>query len=493
MNDALGSHWLSVHSLMVVSGLVIYGITSHARKKHRHPSAAMAWLVSLVLIPYLALPLYLLLGNRKIIRDVSAAKRLPGLGFTPDLPPPTAPAAQSTRRRFQDLAAAMGLPAPGSYQALHIHQDGEQALASLIQMLERAEQSLDICTFFLGRDPVGRHISEILIRRAQAGVRVRLLLDGVGIYLGGKPDLKPLKAAGIQVALFFPPFRVPPTGGTNLRNHRKLVIADQACLWTGGRNLAAEYFCGDPDSIRNKGRWIDLSFDLSGPLVHDAQRLFEQDWELANRGSRHPSVPVTAVSLPAVPVTSFNAGPHPAQSQPPEAQVIASGPDQADDTLYSLLISSCFSAHQRILMVTPYFVPDATLLMAMTLAARRGVRVDLLMPAHSNHRLADMARHASLRDMVLAGTQVWLCPQMIHAKAVVVDDDLALAGSANLDERSMFLNFEVMIAFFESADVNRFAQWLQHQRANAVPYQARKPGVLREFGEGLLRWLAFQL
>jgi cardiolipin synthase len=273
-----------------------------------------------------------------------------------------------------------------------------------------------------------------------------------------------------------------------LRNHRKLVIADQARLWTGGRNLAAEYFSGDPDSTRQKGSWIDLSFDLAGPLVHDAQGLFEQDWALAYRGKRQAAVPLASVYP-----ESHQTEPQLPEPLSPEAQVIASGPDQADDTLYSLLISSCFSAQNRIFMVTPYFVPDATLLMALTLAARRGVRVDLLIPARSNHRLADMARHVSLRDMSLAGAQVWLCPHMIHAKAVVVDDELALAGSANLDERSMFLNFEVMFAFFESADVTRFAQWLQHQRADAVPYQAKKPGVLREFGEGLLRWLAFQL
>jgi cardiolipin synthase len=387
----------------------------------------------------------------------------------------------------------MGLPAPSSYTALHIHPQGEQALASLMQMLEQAQTSLDICTFFLGRDVVGRQITNILIQQAQAGVRVRLLLDGLGMYLGGRPDLQPLKAAGVQVALFFPPFRVPFNGGTNLRNHRKLVIADQTRLWTGGRNLAAEYFSGDPDSTRQKGSWIDLSFDLAGPLVHDAQGLFEQDWALAYRGKRQAALPLASVYPEFHQTQPHQTEPQLPEPHPPEAQVIASGPDQADDTLYSLLISSCFSAQNRIFMVTPYFVPDANLLMALTLAARRGVRVDLLIPARSNHRLADMARHVSLRDMALAGAQVWLCPHMIHAKAVVVDEELALAGSANLDERSMFLNFEVMFAFFESADVTRFAQWLQHQRVDAVPYQAKKPGVLREFGEGLLRWLAFQL
>jgi cardiolipin synthase len=143
--------------------------------------------------------------------------------------------------------------------------------------------------------------------------------------------------------------------------------------------------------------------------------------------------------------------------------------------------------------VSPYFVPDATLLMALTLAARRGIAVDLVLPCRSNHRLADMARHAALRDMSAAGARVWLIPKMIHAKAVIIDDELALAGSANLDERSLFLNYELMIAFFEPADVQRFAQWIEGHRASAPLYRARPPGVMREFAEGLIRWVAFQL
>ena len=131
--------------------------------------------------------------------------------------------------------------------------------------------------------------------------------------------------------------------------------------------------------------------------------------------------------------------------------------------------------------------------MALTLAARRGVAVDLVLPRQSNHRLADMARPAALRELSAAGAHVWLLDTMIHAKAVVIDSELALAGSANLDERSLFLNYELMIAFFEPADVHRFASWIDHQRASARRYRAQPPGLARELSEGLVRWLAFQL
>ena len=126
------------------------------------------------------------------------------------------------------------------------------------------------------------------------------------------------------------------------------------------------------------------------------------------------------------------------------AQLVASGPDQPDDTLFTLLVSSCFTSEQRILAVTPYFVPDTALLTALTLASRRGIEIDLVLPARSNHRLADFARHRSLRDLVAAGARVWLHPRMIHAKAVLIDDELALAGSANLDGRSLFLNLSLI-------------------------------------------------
>ena len=463
-------HWLTLHGLVVLLGLVIYVTVSHVRHQRRHPSAAVAWVVSLALVPYVALPLYLLLGNRKVWRDPATRVSLPATAH------PTrflAPAA-----RFQQLAGAMGLAGPVGYRQLAVHGDGHEALRALLSVMHGAVRTLDLCTFLIGRDALGDEVMAMLVSRAQAGVRVRLLIDGIGMYFAGRPNLKQLEAAGVQVTLFVSPWRSALPGRTNLRNHRKMVIADGARLWCGGRNLAAEYFVGDPRQHPARAPWVDLSFDLGGDLARQAQDRFDQDWGFATRSPQPDRTPAqTPASGLAIPV----------------AQLIPSGPDQSDDTLYSLLISGCFAAQSRIVAVTPYFVPDPTLLLALTLAARRGVAVDLLLPRRSNHRLADLARPAALRDMTAAGGRVWLTPGMIHAKTVIIDDDLALAGSANLDERSLFLNYELMIAFYERADVQRFAQWVERQRAGATLLHTQPPGFVREFSEGLVRWLVFQL
>ncbi len=463
-------HWVTLHGLIVMLGLAIYVIASHTLHQRRHPSAAVAWVVTLVLLPYVALPLYLMFGRRKLAHRRSTARN----------PPSAMPASRpdSPAARTQQLAAAMALPAAAAYQRMSIHQDGTQALQVLRDMTGAATRTLDLCTYVFAGDGLGADIAERLKQRARDGIRVRLLVDGVGAYLGGHPSFRSLSAGGVQVALFVPPLRSTLQGRTNLRNHRKMVIADGEWFWCGGRNLATEYFEGDPGASGKKKPWVDLSFDLHGALAMQAQQQFEQDWKFATRGTRARSH-------------------HPLQQDWAEGsaigQLIASGPDQVEDTLHTLLVSGFFTARKRILAVTPYFVPEPTLLMSLTLAARRGVAVDLLMPGKSNHRLADLARHRALRELVAAGARVWFSPHMIHAKAVVVDDELALAGSANLDERSLFLNYELMVAFYAMTEVEGFARWIDIQRSAATPYRARRPGFWREVAEGLLLWLAFQL
>ena len=157
------------------------------------------------------------------------------------------------------------------------------------------------------------------------------------------------------------------------------------------------------------------------------------------------------------------------------------------------LITAAYRARRRIALATPYFVPDAALLMALSMAARRGVVVDLLLPARSNHPLSDIARNRALRTLGAAGGRIWFAPLMMHAKLVVIDDILALAGSANLDSRSLFLNYELMMAFHDTAAVARFAEWFDRERGTALRYAPKQPGFIGDVADGLVLWLGFQL
>ena len=427
------SHWLSLHGLFTVAGLLVYVVVSHALQQRRHPSAAIGWVLFMLLLPYAALPLYLLFGTRKLTRASHLSQT----------------ARRTQRMDGSDVwsaltAAALGQPRPATYRALDVHADGSESLRALLEVIDGAQHTLDLCTFILGRDAVGAAVSAHLVAQARAGLRVRLLLDGVGRMLGGRPDLSALRHAGVRVELFVPPLHSPLKGRTNLRNHRKLVAADAGHLaerlWCGGRNLAAEYFEDQP----SRSAWRDLSFDLQGPLTRQAADLFQRNWVFAV-GTEAPATGASAVDIPAEEADARLA---PAAAPGESAgQIIASGPDQADDTVHALLISAAYRARTRMVLVSPYVVLDDALLMALCLAARRGVQVDLLLPARSNHRLTDIVRHRSLRALAGAGVRVWLAPHMLHAKAAVIDDVLALVGSTNLDSRSLFLNYELMVAF----------------------------------------------
>ena len=218
------------------------------------------------------------------------------------------------------------------------------------------------------------------------------------------------------------PFR----GRTNLRNHRKAVIADGSRVWAGGANIAAEYIGPTHDPLR----WRDLSFLLEGPATRHYRNIFLSDWQFATRQNPLPS---DEADFKAPEIIGHAA-----------VQVVPSGPDVNRDPLYSAMISAVFQARKYIRIVTPYFVPDETLVQALHMAVHRGVKLQILVPGKSNHWLADMARGPYLRDLQAAGGSILLYPYgMLHGKAMLVDDTLAVIGSANFDMRSLFLNYRI--------------------------------------------------
>lgn len=450
--------WLpspSQHFLAVTLALLVYVLTTRARREQRAPATAIAWVMGLLLLPYFALPAYLMFGQRKL-RPAGSAR-----------PPRSAPAGHWAA----ELIESFGLAGP-SYCAIRLHADGDTAREALWQVIDSARERLDICTFIIGDDALGQEAVERLARRARDGISVRVLLDGFGALTLPRRYFEVLRAAGAEVAVFRPIFSLRRSGPRNLRNHRKLTIADDGWLWSGGRNLAGEYFTGN---AAHPVAWRDLSFDLQGDVAAAAARQFDHDWS-----SVHAHKARSVATVPALAGGAL-------------AQFLPSGPDQTEDTVQALLIDACFRAQHRLLAITPYFVPGDGLRDALRLAARRGVQVTIAIPARSNHPLADFVRARAMRDLARAGVSFQMLPFMAHAKAVVVDEDLALTGSVNLDLRSLLLNHEAAVVFYGAAEIDWLAQWIDTTASAGEPYRARRPGLVRDVAEGLLLTIAFQL
>lgn len=458
-------HWSLIaieHGMLVLAGLLVYLTSTRITRQHRHPSAALAWVLTITLLPYIGIPLYLLIGVRKVPRAQSRPRRQPA-----------SPAATVPHWALS-LGDALALPAPTRNQTVDFQADGEIALRRLLHLVEQASHSIDICTFVLGHDAVARDLSAALGRAARRGVKVRLLLDEVGSWATPGSMLKALRDDGVELQRFMPVLQNIRRGRVNLRNHRKLVIVDGLHVWSGGRNLAAEYFVTQD----GKPVWADISFVVSGPLARQAQELYQHDWQVA---SGEVGFVDEAIATPASPDGGAL------------LQWVPSGPDHADDTLYALLMTAAYRAEQRIVLVSPYFVPDDALLTAWCMACRRGVKLTLVLPARSNHKLADVARAPSLRALMAAGADVRLYPNMLHAKAIIIDDDVAWCGSANLDSRSLFLNFELNTAFYDPQAIVWLSDWAAQLAQESTRASARQPSATRELFEGLVRIVGFQL
>jgi len=445
---------VTVHSLAILISVLTYVLTTRVERERRPPAIAIAWVLGMVALPYAALPMYLLFGRRKLPRQISrwSGKR------------------SYAQHWAEDLIESFGLP-PSAPSRVRFHRNGVESLEGLRRMLRDAERSLDLCTYLVGHDAVGREVADLLMAAVTRGVRVRFLIDGVGALQLPRAWLRTLAAGGVETTVFSPLFARKTPGPRNLRNHRKWAIADGVLLWAGGRNLAAEYFTGTGDAAP----WTDLTFELDGPAAVSAAAQFEADWDAAG------GKPARATAPAAAPDSGSR------------TQFLPSGPDQLEDTVHALLIDACFQATDRVMAVSPYFVPDVSLETAMRLAARRGVRIDLCIPAKSNHVLADFVRNRSLRALAQAGVAIHLLPGMNHAKAVVFDRSLALCGSVNLDSRSLLLNYESAVVFYDATEIDWLADWIGDLLPSARDFEVRQPGLLRDVCEGLLLTVAYQL
>lgn len=471
MAEAVSTSILS-HLLTVGGFLLAVFAIARLMRERRQPSNTLAWLFGIFLVPYVVVPLYLLFGGRKIARLAAAKSRV-----LPQVPGAKVAEEATRNHPTAHTICASGAPEPVGGNAVRLVTNGEEAFAELEKLILGAKESIHITTFILARDDTGRRLVALLAERARQGIKVRLLLDALGCFFSSRRFVDPIREAGGEVVRFMPMLPLTTRSSANLRNHRKIAVFDQHTALIGGHNLAKEYMGPHPFAKR----WTDLGAIVTGPGAALLNEVFLADWSFASHQPHeklHEELDPAAVRLEGR----------------AELQVVASGPDVNGDPLYDGIVSMIQEARTSIWIITPYFIPDEVLMRTLVLKARAGRDVTLIIPFRSNHPVTDLVRRVYLRELIEAGARVLTyMPGMLHSKALIVDDQLGLVGSANFDMRSLFVNFEIGVFLYTSPEVESLRVWAGNLVRHCIPlpsHHLERRGFVRNLTEDLARFLA---
>ncbi len=438
--------------------------------ERRQPAATVAWVLSIALLPVVGVPLYFLVGGRRIRRHIRSKLDAVGAVESPienrihpdDLPDAIASSCSMV------LTAAGAPPAVGGSRVAVI-EGGSDAYNAVLGLIEEAKDHIHAQFFILDVDVVGKRFIHALASRARAGVRIRLLLDAVGSWRALRQIVRPLRKAGGQVAEFLPALPLHRKWSAHLRNHRKLLIADGHTAFTGGMNIGKRYMAPRTDP----SLWRDSAVMITGTAVRDLQALFLDDWAFATEeagpsGNFFPP-------LPPGPAGALAGG---------GLQVVASGPDRAMRPIYQGVFTAFTLARKRIWIATPYFVPDEAISTCLENAALRGTDVRLIVPERSDLKSVWMAGRSYFDDLMAAGVRIFQYqPTLLHSKVLIVDDSVGVIGSSNVDVRSFFLNFELGVFFYGRKEIDALAAGFLKDIAGSVaivPEEfARRPRFVR--------------
>jgi cardiolipin synthase len=401
----------------------------------RTSQGAIAWALCLIMLPYITLPGYLVFGRGKFQGYVKALRA--GNSQIDHIARALEKKMRLFRVRDEEfdpkyLALEELAEVPfTSHNDATLLINGKAAFAAMFAGMEAAEEYIIVQFYIIHDDNLGGELKTLLERKARQGVRVYVLYDEIGCYHLPRAYRRELAEAGVVILPFRTTKGLRNRFQVNFRNHRKIVICDGNVAYVGGLNVGDEYL----GKHKKYGPWRDTHVEVHGPVVQAIQFAFLEDWYWATGD-----------------VPELDWTPHPAPEQNETALCLASDPSDLMETCGLFFMHVINSAKQRVWIASPYFVPDESLMNALQLAAIRGVDVRVMLPAIPDHKLVYLAGFSFIAEAEPAGVKFYRYQiGFMHHKVLLVDDDLAAVGTANFDNRSVRLNFELMLVFADKA------------------------------------------
>ncbi len=451
--------------------------------EHQSPAATMAWLLAMVLLPFIGLGAYFVFGRRKVnmrIRLLKAISEAFGdvrqkLKFDKTFSK-SLTAIIRRHRGLMRLAYSFPGPPPTTGNIVEVQNDAKESYPDMFEAMAKAEKYIHAMYYIFRPDETGIKFRDMLIERALAGVEVRLMYDDIGSWSTKLKFFEPLVEAGGQVREYRPVHFSRLRGAyANFRNHRKILVVDGKTAYTGGINIGDEYLGRDPQL----GYWRDSNIKLTGPAASHLQLIFAEDWFY-----------VTNEMLAA----EYLVKDWPDDAQGEIVQVVPSGPDRQIDQVAKLYFTAITSAQEKLYITTPYFVPDESVQTALVAAALRGVDVRLLVPMNFDRKIIKYASMSYFKELLEVGCKIYQYQKgFIHSKTMSADGELGIVGTANMDVRSFRLNFEVCAVCYSKAVAEHLNEHFFEDLENSMELNLtryKKRARLERFLENMARLMS---
>ncbi|WP_240941927.1 cardiolipin synthase [Paenibacillus sp. HB172176] len=474
----------------LLSGILLLYISQFAvilgmeRKRQEHLTA---WIFIVMICPFIGMTAYLLVGRR--ISEKTRVKReeaIQQLNSSDTIHPVTTPKEMNNEemlsqdRLFTLLSSLSPFPIAANNKTT-VLTDGEATFDAILDALDKARQAIYLDYYTIRSDGIGGRFLQVLTRKAREGLDVRVIYDGIGSLKLGKSYLNSLRAAGVRTACFSPVRFSFTNRRLNFRNHRKIVIVDAAVGFIGGINIGDEYLGKD----EKLGFWRDTHLRIDGDAVWHLLQLFESDWMAVASGAKgHRMEERASASRRSMPLSAGE-----------ERMLVVPGtPGVNHQRIVEVLYSAMTAAKKRIYASTPYFIPDPAISASLVSAARSGVDVRLIIPGVSDSKLVLLASLSYVQEMLEAGVRIYRYQKgFIHAKVLLIDHMLASVGSANLDMRSLYSNYELLVLLFDKKPMNRlerdFMNDLRHSKEiDLEGFKSRSSG--RRRAEAIMHMLS---